>query len=343
MNGNAPKSPSTGSQVVVLKKANPNLCLGMAESRHSSRTNRTDMRTTVAAKTKVIRRAISSPSRRRDRKEREPETGPAPGSDAEAVATLLNFGQSLLLLSDDFLRQPRVRKSFSVILPVTEHPRHETLYGVALGRIGELLGDQQPGKSGNGIRLFSFGIGDGNAEVVRHILSCTGCSRSNAGERGLHKNTIGILYVTVGNLVSFCVDQLDIPNGVWRILDRAGDTFVSLAAKPNGPVRGGSFTDLGFPFLADFGTIVGEAVTGAAPIGAVDDSNVLRRQLASFVGVCDERIIPLGHLAKVNPRQRLSTEIQRSVYSRNVVSGNDRPQNRGEMKDRRAMFVLVSL
>src|SRR5215467_9282990 len=103
MNGSAPKSPSTGFHVDVLKKEKPNLCLGIAESRHSSRTSRIDMRTTVAAKTKVIRRAISSPSRRRDRKEREPETGPAPGRDVEAVATLLfNFGQSLLFLGYDF-------------------------------------------------------------------------------------------------------------------------------------------------------------------------------------------------------------------------------------------------
>src|SRR5215469_3601202 len=117
----APMPPSTGFQVVVLKKPRPNLCLGKAESRHSSRTSRIDMRTTVAAKTKVIRRAISSPSLRRDRKERESEAGPAPGRDAEAVVTLLNFSQSLLLPSDDFLRKARVRKSFRVVLPVTEH------------------------------------------------------------------------------------------------------------------------------------------------------------------------------------------------------------------------------
>src|SRR5215472_6549294 len=160
-NGKAPNSPSMGFQVVVLKKAKPNLCLGIAESRHSSRTSRIDMRTTVAAKTKVIRRAISSPSRRRDRKERELETGPAPGRDVEAVATLLNFSQSLLLHSDDFLRKARVRKSFGVILPVTEHPCHKTFYGVALGSVGKLLGDEQPGESRNGISVFSLGIGDG--------------------------------------------------------------------------------------------------------------------------------------------------------------------------------------
>src|SRR5215472_16520418 len=158
MNGRAPKSPSTGFQVVVLKKPRPNLCLGKTESCHSSRTSRIDMRTTVAAKTKVIRRAISSPSLRRDRKEREPETGPALGRDVEAVATLLNFGQSLLFLGDHFLREPRVRKSFGVILTVTKHPGYETLDGVALGAVRELLGDEQPGKSGNGISSFPLGM-----------------------------------------------------------------------------------------------------------------------------------------------------------------------------------------
>src|SRR5215469_8740032 len=170
MNGNAPKSPSTGFQVLVLKKEKPNLCLGKVESRHSSRTSRIDMRTTVAAKTKVISRAISSPSLRRDRKEREPETGPALGRDVEAVATLFNFGQGLLFLGDDFLRKARVRKGFGVILPVTEHPGYETLDGITLGAVRKLLGDEQPGKSGNGIRAFSLGIGDGNAEIGGHIL-----------------------------------------------------------------------------------------------------------------------------------------------------------------------------
>src|SRR5215467_8857801 len=125
MNGKAPKFSSMGSQVEVRKKARPNLCLGNAESCQSSTTSKIEISTTVAAKTKVISRATSSPSRRRDKKERECETGPVPGRDVEAVATLLNTGYSLLFLGNDFLREPRVGKRFSKILSVAEHPRHE--------------------------------------------------------------------------------------------------------------------------------------------------------------------------------------------------------------------------
>src|SRR5215813_5154654 len=126
MNGRAPNSPSMGFQVVVRKNAKPNLCLGKAESCQSSRTSRIEIRTTVAAKMKVIRRAISSPSRRRERSARESEAGPALGRDVEAVATLLNIGQSLLFLCYNFFREFRVGKRLSVILAVCEHPRHET-------------------------------------------------------------------------------------------------------------------------------------------------------------------------------------------------------------------------
>src|ERR1700739_2213487 len=128
MKGRAPNCPSIGSQVVVRKKARPNLCRGRMEPCQSSRTSKMEMSTTVAANKKVNKRAISSPSRRRKRNEREP----APGRDVDVVATLLNVGQSLLFFSDDFLGEPRVRKSFGEILSVVQHPGDKALQGIAL-------------------------------------------------------------------------------------------------------------------------------------------------------------------------------------------------------------------
>jgi hypothetical protein len=66
---------------------------------HSSYTNSKVISTTVAANTNVISRAISSPSRRRDRKEREPVTGPAFGRVVPDVATFLAGCYWMLLMA----------------------------------------------------------------------------------------------------------------------------------------------------------------------------------------------------------------------------------------------------
>src|SRR5580700_2798419 len=89
-----------GSQTEVRKKLKPNLWRGRTEPCHSSRTSSKVTSTTEAANKKVIRRAISSPSRRRERKEREPAAGPALGTVVVDVATL--FGQPYWILSMAF-------------------------------------------------------------------------------------------------------------------------------------------------------------------------------------------------------------------------------------------------
>jgi len=63
------------------------------------------MRTTDAANKKVNMRAISSPSRNRERNEREPATGPALGTMVVVVATLLDVVQGLQFLCYDFFRK----------------------------------------------------------------------------------------------------------------------------------------------------------------------------------------------------------------------------------------------
>src|ERR1700676_353003 len=79
MKGSAPNCSKTGSQTEVRKNAKPNLCRARTEPCQSSKTKRMVMSTTETANTNVISRAISSPSRRRLKKEREPTAGPALG------------------------------------------------------------------------------------------------------------------------------------------------------------------------------------------------------------------------------------------------------------------------
>ena len=97
MNGSAPYSSVTGSHTRVTKKLKPNLCRASVELTHSSYTSSNVISTTIAAKIKVISRAISSPSRSLDKNEREPTAGSALGTVGFAVATSLFVYCTLLI------------------------------------------------------------------------------------------------------------------------------------------------------------------------------------------------------------------------------------------------------
>src|SRR5689334_2807698 len=97
--------------------------------------------TTEAANKKVISRAISSPSRKRDKNARGRETVGALGTVVVVVATLFNVVQSLLFLRNDLFREPPIGKCLGVVLPVCKHPGHEAFDSVALHSIRELRGD----------------------------------------------------------------------------------------------------------------------------------------------------------------------------------------------------------
>src|SRR6266849_9991054 len=99
MKGSAPNCSKIGSQTEVRKKLKPNLCRGRTEPCHNSKTRSKVMSTTEAANKKVIIRAISSLSRSRERNEREPEIGPAPGTMVVVVATMLRQLYWILLMA----------------------------------------------------------------------------------------------------------------------------------------------------------------------------------------------------------------------------------------------------
>src|SRR5277367_6189700 len=88
INGRAPNWSASGSQTSLMKNRSPNLWRGSAGFVHNSQTTITVIRTTLAAKIMVIRRASSSPEARRARKERESEDGPAPFRVVLVVATV---------------------------------------------------------------------------------------------------------------------------------------------------------------------------------------------------------------------------------------------------------------
>src|SRR5437660_11400902 len=188
MKGRAPNCSKMGSQTEVWKKLKPNLCRARTEPCHNSKTSSSVPRTTEAANKKVIMRAISSPSRRRERNEREPTTGPALGTMVVVVATLLNAIQSLQFLCDDFLGKFRVGKRFRVVLAVREHPLHEALDGVTLGGVRELGRNEQPSKAGDGVGRLTRSVGSGNAEIVRHTFGRASRSGGDARKVGLEES-----------------------------------------------------------------------------------------------------------------------------------------------------------
>src|SRR5450432_360103 len=75
----------------------------------------------------------------------------------------------------------------------------------------------------------------------------------------------------------------------------------------------------------------------------MDNDDVVGGKVDAFVGGGDQRIIPPGYAAQKNSGQGVGREVQSGVYAGNVVGGNGGAEDRGEMQDRGAMFVLVGL
>src|SRR5712691_11467833 len=236
MKGSAPNCSKMGSQTEVRKKLKPNLWRARAEPCHNSKTSRTVTRTTEAANKKVIMRAISSPSRRRDRNEREPATWPALGTVAVVVATLLDAVQGLQFLCDHFLGKLRIGQGLSVILTVRQHPFDETLDGIAFTGVGKLSWDEQPSKAGDGVGCLARSVRNGNAEIVRHILRRASRCGSDASKICLDESARGVSHAAIRHIVLDRVDQFDVAKGIGLILDGAGNTLVALGAQTYGPI-----------------------------------------------------------------------------------------------------------
>src|SRR5260370_41909574 len=115
------------------KKLKPHLWRGNAEPIPNSKTSSKVKSTTEAANKKVIIRAISSPSRSRERNQREPETGPAPGTVVIVLATfrklLPDLAEPFHLSANDFLGELRPSERLVAVVPSAERALQERLDG----------------------------------------------------------------------------------------------------------------------------------------------------------------------------------------------------------------------
>src|SRR6266852_1451835 len=228
--------------MLVNKKCQPNLCRASMELAHSSYTSRLVTSTTEAAKHSVRRCAISSPLRSRRKNARGPEKGPAARTTWEDAAILLNPGDGLHFLFDDFFRESCIRKRLGEFLALGQHPLQKTLQSVPLRSVRNPCGNQQPGKARNRIGGLSVGVGNGNTEIIRHVLRRGSRSRADSGKVRLYEVPCGVSDTPVGHVVLDGVDQLDIADGIRRLLDQARHAFVAFPAESHWPVHRGSFS-----------------------------------------------------------------------------------------------------
>src|SRR5687768_16018277 len=133
MNGSAPKSPATGSQVVVCQKPIPNFWIDSHDSLIS---------TTAIAPTMVRTRTANAPVPRR--KPRSPWLPRLTVRRVESGDT--NFRERRELHLDDLGRQRRIAELGGELLAVGERPLHEVHHRLALGLVLRVLVEQQPGE-----------------------------------------------------------------------------------------------------------------------------------------------------------------------------------------------------
>src|SRR5580692_461647 len=349
MNGNAPYCSMIGSHTDVTKKCRPNLWRGNTEFVQSWYTSSTVISTTLAANRNVINRAISSPCRMRERKEREPTMGPALGRFVLDVATvscqLLNGIDCLLFLFYDFLGKLRVGEAFRIALPVREHPLQEAFDRVALRSILKFLRNQQPREARDGVSRFPGRVGNGHSEICRHILCRSGRSRTDARQISFHETSGGIFYRSVGNVILRRVNQFYVTNRIRRLLDQSGHTFIAFAAQADRPIRRRSFAYFVLPFIADLRQIIRPDVRRAAAVRAVNhyDVVVFGRKGYTLIRIDDYRVIPLGNLAQENSSQSVWREIESCIYSRHIVSRNRRAQHCRKVQYNAAALFLKRL
>src|SRR6516162_2501540 len=236
---------------------------------------------------------------------------------------LLNLIDGLQLLGHNFLGKLCIRQALRVILSVTQSPLNKALQCIALCGVGKLLRNQKPSEGGDRIRGFARRVGDGNAEVFRHVLGRSSSRGAYCPQAGLHEYSVGVLYLSVRYFVRLGVDELDIRDGVRGVLDGAGNAFAPLAAETDRPIDRSAFAHLVLPLRADFREIVGPTIGGAASVRAVDNDDVLGGKLNAFVRLSNQRIVPLRYLAQENPSKSRRRKFQGSVYSGNIVRWDD--------------------
>src|SRR6185437_3399480 len=218
-------------------------------------------------------------------------------------------------------RKRSIVQSGAVLLAVVDHPGDQfyQLGGTILRTVTILLifVDDHPAKAGDGITIGGIRIRQRHLGVGGD-LDIGGCGY--AGDAGGDEIPRFILHFGVRHIVLDSIGQLDIANGAGRLIDQAGNTFVTLATETGGPVNGRAVTDFRIPFIANFREIGRKDIRGTAAVGTMRDNDRRRGEFHTLVDSSDAFIVPFSDLTQEDIGQDPGSEHQRVLYVGQVVA-----------------------
>src|SRR5262245_35144639 len=173
MNGNAPNSPATGSQLLVPQKPSPNFCIDSVESFASVTAIATTISSSAAANAPTPTRNVKS-------------------DDRTCLGNLYAF-QCRLFEHRHVGGQRSVTQIRGVLLAVGERPSHEVDHRLAGGFVFGVLVEEQPRKGRNRIGAGSLGVRDRDAEVGWDVWRGYVCRFRHGVHRCLDEFTCGVL------------------------------------------------------------------------------------------------------------------------------------------------------
>ena len=156
--------------------------------------------------------------------------------------------------------------------------------------LAEVLVDDDERLRGDRVGVRVRRVDHLEAEVGRDLDA----DRRGAGRRERRRDELArfVLHRCVGEAVLQGVCLLDVADRADRLLDRARDARVALAAGTRRPRDFLAFADLALEFGVDVGEEAGEAGRGARGVRAVHDRDRGARQRDARVERLDRRVVP---------------------------------------------------
>src|SRR5512136_2907964 len=155
MNGSAPNSPDTGSQVRPFQNPNPNFSIESRDWWAST--------TPMPRTTRQTRTAKAPVPRRKPRSLRKAVRDGRP-----FMSGLLDPAERRHLHLHDARGKGRVAELGAVLLPVGEGPLHEVHHDLGLRLVLRVLVEQQPREGRDRVDALPGSVRDGDAEVRGH-------------------------------------------------------------------------------------------------------------------------------------------------------------------------------
>src|SRR5689334_3659420 len=93
------------------------------------------------------------------------------------------------------------------------------------------------------------------------------------------------------------IDEFHISQGSWLLFDLTRYAIVSLSAETGWPVNDSVLAHFRVPLGADLGQIICPAKRRAAAVRTMNNDDLLRRQLGTWVRLHDRGVIPHRDLA----------------------------------------------